>query len=446
MTQRHRGIAVGLLGLGGLFALAFLASQRTPAPGHRPERFVYRFSLSNPVPSLKSIEALEQRLATTSGNAFDLAELATLYFQRGRETGETVWLDRAEETARRSLSLLPSPNPARLTLAKVADARHRFREAIAMALEVLKDRSSTGALGILISSHLALGEVDEAAHFADLSIERMPDLSSYLQRALVLQTQGRDDEAAFDFERAAQAEDVGNEEESARLRSLWARFLLRRGDYANADRLLRESLRIRPENHLALAIEGELELRRGSPVEAQRLFMAAFTGSRQVRYLRLYARAKAEARDSAGAEEARGQAEKLLRQDLGENGIGHRLDLAQLLVDRGRSADLQEAVKLCNDELGLRKSPELYATLSRALFGLGQLDPALSAARAALRFGTRDPEYYELAARTELAVGNRPRAQFYSDLALSLDRSYRPAEETRLRLKQDAVAIHAGAH
>src|SRR5262249_41114104 len=151
-----------------------------------------------------------------------------------------------------SLQRLPWPNSAALTLAKLASARHDFREAIESAQKYLERNRTVGALSVQVSSYMALGELERAAELAEEAVALHPDGSVYLLRALVMQAQGRDSEATFDFGRAVLAEDFGNREESAKLRALWGRFLLRRGELAGAHLLLDEALRIVPRHPLAL--------------------------------------------------------------------------------------------------------------------------------------------------------------------------------------------------
>src|SRR5262249_35073943 len=153
--------------------------------------------------------------------------------------------------------------------------------------------------------------------------------------------------------------------------ALWGRFLLRRGAHADASPLFDEALRIVPGLALALAGQGELALRTGRPVEAAALFERAFVASRQIRYLIDRARALELASDRTGADELRGQAENLLRAELAEDGPGHRLELVELLVDRGRARDLVEAVASAREELFGRSCFEVRFQLARALVRSG---------------------------------------------------------------------------
>lgn len=408
-----------------------LRRQATLYPGDAAIR--YRFATGREAVVPNSLPALEERVKKQPG-ALELAELAGMYFDQGHKSGDLSWYDKAEATAKESLKKLATPNAAKLTLAKIADARHDFREAIRLAKEALNEKGSAGAIAVLVSSYLALGDLREAAIYADMAIEKRPDSGGYLMRALVLSAQGRDEEANFDFGRALVVEDLGAVEESARTRALWGRFLARRGEYAGAGALFDEALRIHPNDHLALALKGDMELRRGRYREAAALLIDAFTASKQMRYLIHYARAKALSGDATAAADLEAQAEALMRKELGEKTYGHRLDLAELLLDRARPADIAEAVALTESELSLRQSAEAYAMRARALFAAGRADEAADAVRAVLRTGVRDPEYFTLAGNIERARANAPRAGLYVDLALAIDPSYPAAREAKRAL------------
>jgi tetratricopeptide (TPR) repeat protein len=387
------------------------------------ERMRYHFVPATPRALDSTIPSLEARCKVPHPSALDLSELASAYFQQGHLSGDPTWYDKAEEAAKHSLKLLPSPNFSGLTLAKIADAKHDFPGAIRLAEEIMKTQPTQGALGVLVSSHLALGDLTEAARYADQGVDFKPETSAYLMRALVLAAQGREEEAEFDFQRAAAVEDIGNYYESARLRALWGRFLARHGQYEDADFLFGESLSILPGNHLALALRGEMEMQRGNYPLAQKYLMDGFTASKQLRYLIHYARAKALGGDAKAAAEVRTMAEKLVRDELKSGRFGHRLELVELLLDKGQSKDVREAAATAKEEIKVRRSAEAYYFLARSLFAAGETESAIEPIRAALRTGVKDPEYFGLAASIEKVRGNLAHSGFYKKFATRLDPS-----------------------
>lgn len=395
-----------------------------------PAAVRYRHEITNTTLSHEDLDAgiaaLTARVAATA-SPIDLTELADLHFRRAKLTGNPDDYARSEQLAERSVAILPSPNGAVLVLAKLANNRHEFPRAIELARQHSRGRSP-GALTALATAHLALGQLALATTAAEALVMAQPTSAAYFMRALTLQAQGRDDEAAFDFGRAALAEEAGDVQEAARLRALWARFLLRRGNLDGAAQLLDEALRIAPGHPLALAQKGELALRTGELREAVTLFEQAFAASRQVRYLIDQARALDLAGDKLAAEALRGQVERLVRAELKDGGLGHRLDLIEILVDRATSlsspvtpALLAEAIELGRLELAHRGSAETRYQLARALAASGDTAAATEQVQAALAAGTREPQLYELAARLEVRRHNTARAATYGRLARQLD-------------------------
>jgi tetratricopeptide (TPR) repeat protein len=351
----------------------------------------------------------------------ELNELANLYFSRGQLAGDRRDFTAAETLARRSLEILPSPNGAMLTLAKLANARHDFRGAIDLARQY-HGRNATAVPMVRATAYLALGELSAAADAADEAVRAKPIPSTYLERALVRQAQGRDAEAEADFASAVRVEDYGDVLESARVRALWSRFLVRRGNYKGAKRVIDEALRIAPDNALALSIRAELELRTGKPKAARADLEQAFLAQHQVRYLIDEARALEVMGDRAGANVLRQQVEGIVRDDLKEGGFGHRLELVEVLVDGG--TELSEAVELAREELKHRPAAETRYQLARALAADGELDEAYEQVSAALATGAREPQYFELASRLARKRRDSTDADRYAQLADSTDPSH----------------------
>jgi tetratricopeptide (TPR) repeat protein len=436
-ATRLVGALLVVTGAAVSLAIAAIARGGGPAaPELTPALEAVRYRFDAAAPPAPAGPTLDEEIAATAARVpaegaapLERAALAELHLRRGTRTGDPADLAAAEALTRRALDELPAPNSAVLVLARIASARHDFAAAIELAQRHERGRS-TGALALLATAHLARGELAAAASAADALVDQRPSSGAYLTRALVMQAQGRDAEAAFDFSRAAATEEPGDLDEAARLRALWARFLLRRGQLAGAARVVREALRIAPAHALAIAQDAELHLRRGDARRAAARFAEAFAASRQVRYLIDRARALEVAGDREGADALRAQAERVVRRDLAAGGRGHELELVEVLVDRGERAapaHLAEAVALARAEVARRGSAEARFQLARALARAsapgdrGALAEAARELGAALGAGTRDARLYELAAHVERRRGHAARAEVYARAAAALD-------------------------
>ena len=431
LSSRTRLLLTGAIALviggviaGGTVLLVWPVGATHPVTGGltpNPAEVKYRFRIETIDPRAEldgTIKALEER-GTGTTQALDLAELADLYFKRAQLAGDKKDYDHAGELAQQSLAILPAPNSAALTLAKLANARHDFHAALKLAYDY-KRPSITVPL-VQATAHLALGDLTAAVAAANTAVAMTADPNTYSMRALVLAAQGRDREATLDFAAALRAEAHGDQQTAARVRTLWGRFLLRRGERAGAAVLFDEALRIAPDFTLAQALRGELQLRSGLAKEAARTFEQAFATSRQVRYLIDEARALEVDGDIVNAEAVRKQVETIVRAELAEGGFGHRLDLVEVLVDRGNSPSLIEALSLAKEEVRRRPSAETHYQLARAMARMQTTDHAYPEIQAVLALGAREPQYYELASRIEAKRNNPARAALYAQLANELD-------------------------
>jgi tetratricopeptide (TPR) repeat protein len=379
----------------------------------------------------------ERRARLHPESPLELSALGASYLRLARRTGDTAWYDKALAISQKALAISPADSESLLVFAEVSQAKHEFPRAIELAKKLLTTRAEKSARIILITSYLTMGELKLASENADDYIRVWPGLESYLLRALVLTAQGRDTEAEFDFRRALLREDIGERQESARARVLFARYLLKKGKVADAKDLVSESLRIVPGYPLALDMLGEVASRERDFDLAEKLVLDAFSTSRQLPYLTHYARIKAARGQKEVADEAWERAEKILRDELTQGSFGHRLELAKLLLDRGRPNDAREAAALAQQELTLRKNAETYLTLGRALASLNNWAESKRAIRSALDQGVKDPEIYYWAAITEAGIGNKDFSAFYFDLALGVDRNFGPVKKAERILSEN---------
>jgi len=399
-----------------LIAFATACSHREPTAITTQVR--YRFDVSELRDTSKDLDDAIAAAEARPKDPLELTELANLYLARAQLGGDRRDFEASERAARESLALLPAPNGATITLAKLANARHDFHAAIELAHQY-RGRNATAVPMVLATAYLALGELPAAEAAADEAVKTKPTPTTYLERALVREARGDDHGAAADFASAVRVEDYGDVAEAARVRALWARFLVRRGKYDDAGIVIGESLRLLPGNALALSIRAELELRTGDSKHARADLDRAFQAQHQVRYLIDEARALEAGGDRTAANHLRRTVEGLVRDDLATGAFGHRLELVEVLVDRGTP---EEAVAIAKEELAHRPAAETHYQLARALAGTGRYDEAAAQVNAAIASGAHEPQYFELAARVARKRGEP--AKLYELLADSFDPSH----------------------
>ncbi|HEV8340488.1 MAG TPA: tetratricopeptide repeat protein [bacterium] len=401
-------------------------------PGPATGEYRYPFQRATRGAVIRDLQAeigfYQDRIRRDPTGGLDPASLAGAYLRMARATGDLSWYLLAEQAARRSLANLPYHNTgAILVLARIAEARHDFPEALRLAAEVAGKEE---ALAIQVTSYLAMGALDEAAGAADQLLPLAPTLGAYTLRGLVQEARGRDEEALADFHRALALEEPGEAGGSAAVRAYLGRLHYRRGRLDQARTLYREALRILPQHPLTLINLAELELRQGRYADAERHLAEVVTiteASPNVfdhAVLRGLARAKALAGDASGAEALWDEAERRLRRDVTDGTFGHRRELARLLLERGRSPDAKEALALMRNEVKIRRDAETLDILAWALTRAGRWGEARAAMREALARGIRDAGMLYRAGLIEQALGHTEATARFFSAVLSADPGY----------------------
>ncbi len=125
------------------------ANYRYPFPPSLPGNEDRRGSL------LREVTFYQQRVSQDPESGMNTAALAVAYMKMAKGTGESSWYLLAQQTAERSLTNLSfNNNSAVLVVARVAQAKHDFTEAIRLSQQVLKlERGNQQAQAILVTSH-----------------------------------------------------------------------------------------------------------------------------------------------------------------------------------------------------------------------------------------------------------------------------------------------------
>jgi tetratricopeptide (TPR) repeat protein len=415
-----------------LISLVTLQALGTYRAGSDAHAYRYRFERAPRGSVRRSLEReiafYQQRLKIDPASGLELAALSRGYLKMARATGDLSWYLLAEQAAKRSLTTLPFSNRgALLVLARVAEARHDFAGAIALARRAGEDEDG---LSILVSANLALGRVDEAARAADLLVQESPSLVAVTLHALVNIARGDDEAALRDFRNALAGEEPGEVGSSAWARTVFGRFSARRGRLALAQDLYREALAILPQYPLALVHLAELEARRGAygPAAAHYAEVVDVSTASPNVYdhmvLRGLGRLRALQGDDAAAAALWDRAEARLRADAAEGAFGHRRELARLLLDRGRARDVPEALALMEAEVLVRRDAETLDTLAWAYTRAGRLADARKALQEALRWGVRDAAIFYRAGTIAQALGREREARRFFALSARTDPTF----------------------
>lgn len=375
----------------------------------------------------QEIAFFQQRVQQNPNGGLDRAALAQSYLKMAQTTGDGSWYLLAEQTAQQSLANLPFYNEGAIAvLARVAEARHDFQTALGFAAQVPE---SDQALSVRVTANLAIGQLKAASQAADQLVNDQPTIGSYTLRAMVNTAQGKDAKALQDFQAAIAMEEAGETQSSARTRTLLGRFYYERGQLEQAAALYQEALRIVPQYPQAQLNLAQLAIRQGQYATANRYYeQVASTANGTTGFEPLILRGKARLQalqgNSTAATQLQAKAEALLRQTVtGDNdrSLGHRRDLASILLERGQPQDIAEALTLMRAEVNIRQDADTLDTLAWALAQSGRWQEAQTTLEKAIQLGTRDASIWQRAATIAQALGNREQANTYLQKAKAID-------------------------
>jgi tetratricopeptide (TPR) repeat protein len=425
------GIVLSLLSATALLsATPFGQHWLTPAP----PLYAYPFSQSLTNDDQQTVESAiafyQGRVQQRPADSLDRSALAGAYLKMARVSGAANWYLLAEQEAQQSLANLPFSNDgAVMILAEIAQAKHEFQKAVQLAQPV--DSAQSGA--IIVTSKLAMGQLAEAETAADDLVAFTPSLGSLSLRGIARLARGNHEGALRDFQQAIAAEEPTEQRGSAQVRTFLGRLYAQQGKPEQAEQLYREALNIVPNYPLALLNLAELETRQGHYRAAKRHYeqLATPVASHGI--------ARISALQGKPAATEWQSAETTLRQQIDTNALGHRRDLAHLLLERGFERDVAEAIALLQTETQNRRDAETLDILAWALSRAGHWKEAQSTIREALDQGVQEAGIFYRAADIETALGNSVQAKNYIRSAQALDPTFDQQARQRLGLVEQSV-------
>jgi len=212
-------------------------------------------------------------------DAEDRLKMAQLYIFEARVTGEHGHYYPA---ALEVLEGIPAGHPNKdvrfrklATKAGVQLSLHDFNDALETAKAAVDINPHNAQIyGALVDAYVELGQYDKAVEMADKMVSIRPDLRSYARISYLREIHGKVDEAIDAMEMAVKAGYPGYEE------TAWARLTLaemyqKYRSLEDAEMQYKQILSERPDYPFAIAALGDIELQRGNYEEAERLLKKA---------------------------------------------------------------------------------------------------------------------------------------------------------------------------
>jgi tetratricopeptide (TPR) repeat protein len=380
----------------------------------------------------RDIAFYQARIERDPLGARDQAQLAGLFLDRARDTGDNTDLVRAEEIARGSLANRRAHNSKALAvLINSLLGQHRYPEALAAARDLAQlepeARSVRAQLGEI---EMELGQYDSArAVFGSLA-GWTRDLAVAPRLARWFELQGRNEEA---HRLLVQTRDNARRlpglsgEQAAWFELRVGDIALRNGRLGEAEKAFRAGLETHPEDYRLLAAMAHVAVARHD-------WRAGIDwGDRAIaRYLdpatlALVGDAYRALGDSAKSEEYY----RVLEVSLGgQTGAFHRA-WSLALLDRGRR--VPELLEKARQEIKVRQDVYGWDLLAWALHQAGRDREASTSMTHALSLGTRDATLFYHAAMIENALGHRETAQAWLQRALTVNPYWHPTQPAEAR-------------
>ena len=366
------------------------------------------------------------RLRRDPTSAFDLAQLASLHLQRGRERGDPEDVLRAEALARHSLANRDTRNARGYsTLVSALMTQHRFTAARIVAQRLLAlDSGSVSARAVLAEIEMELGHYDVTRRLFGALYRSRADLAVAPRLARWLELQGQVEEARRLLSAAldtARARPKMPREQVAWFHLRIGDLELRQGQVGTAERAFRAGLAIAPSDARLLAALARVQLARGRWQEAVRDGERAIAIAPDPATLGLIGDAYAALGDSGEAEQYVRAMEAVT---LAQPGGFHRAWSLFLLDHERRVPDVLAQVR---QEIGTRQDIYGWDLLAWALHRSGRDREALPAMAKAMTLQTDDAMLFYHRGMIELAVGHRVAARGDLERALALNPYFSPA-------------------
>ncbi len=377
----------------------------------------------------RDIALYERRASEDPASAADRAQLAGLYLQRARDTGDPAYFLRAEDAARRALALRTDRNgKAYLVLASSLLARHEFAQAYDVAREMVTFAPDEPAYRALLAElQVELGDYDTArATFDTLQVHRRhPAVAPRLARWLEL-TGKRD--VAERILREQWASIPARMDLPSEQRAWFALrlgdFLLRHGRVEEGEQVTRQGLALAPDDaRLTLLLARAAALKADWPMVIEHVRAAGDAAD-----ISAFALAGDAARALDDSAQAADWWERAERRGIDQPEPYNR-QWTLFRLEHGIAP--AETRALLEREIQGRRDVYGWEQLALARLATGDVTGAESAMREALRLGTTDALLWWHASLVAERAGNAKEALELATRALDLNPRFHHLEAKR---------------
>ncbi|MGH2837975.1 MAG: tetratricopeptide repeat protein, partial [Thermoleophilaceae bacterium] len=375
----------------------------------------------------ETIAATRAAIETEPGDAALRATLGDLYYQRGRETADATWNEKAHTAYRRALALDPENAQATTGLGTLALAKHDFAGGLRYGEQALRlEPESVRPYAAIADGQVELGRYADAKRSLGQMVSLKPNLASYARISYFRELHG-DLPGALRAMQLAVSAGGGSPENVAYVETLLGNLEFQAGRVARAGAAHSTALARVPEYLPAQAGLATVQAAMGDLDGAIDRYEAVVKRSAVHEYHLLLLEAKLAdgRRAGARAEIAAIRENQAIERRNGANTDG---ELAIFEADHGSPA---RAVTLGRSAVDKAPSVSSADALSWALTSAGRGNEALRWAKQALRTGWRDPIVRYHAGMAAKLAGEQQLARTWLMQALALNPEFSPLHGPR---------------
>jgi tetratricopeptide (TPR) repeat protein len=373
----------------------------------------------------------QEVLRENPDNVDSYAMLASAYLQKARDTGDPTFYGKAESATDAALKRDPRNIEALIASGTLANARHQFREALAIG-ERAKALNPTVArvYGVIADAQIELGMYDDAVQTLQAMVDMRPDLGSFSRVSYARELHGDLDGAIEAMQMAVQAGGPATEN-SAWVRVQLGNLYFAKNDLPAAEQQYQATLAILPDYVYGLAGMARVRAAQGHADQAVALYQRAIARMPLPEFvIGLGELQEANGRTADAAKQY--ELVRAMQQLFKANGVDTDLELALFDADhpaaelKAGGSDPAATVALARAAYERRPSVKGADTLAWALFKAGQAAEARHYADQALHLNTQDALMLYHAGMIAQAQGDAAAARNWLNRALTLNPHFSP--------------------
>ena len=371
----------------------------------------------------REIERLQDEARSNPDRADSMKRLGWAFIAKARLSYDPGYYKLGEQCALCIRSKNDDDPDALLLQGHILQSLHKFKDAEPIARKLVMIRNEAFDYGLLGDVLMEQGRLKEAVTAYQKMIDLRPDLQSYTRVAHMRWLKGDLDGAIAVMQMAVTSGSPRDAEPTAWAYTRLGIYELQAGDTERATKSAEIAFQFAQNYAAALLLRGRILLAQGKFEEAIESLQRAAALTRLPEYEWTLADALREAGNPQAAKEAES---RLIR----DGAMNDPRTFSLYLATRGQQ--LQQALRLAQEELNIRADVFTIDALAWALNANGRVPEALEYSKKALSEGTQDARLFYHAGRVALAAGDYISADRSFALSSRIKQMLMPSERDDL--------------